>query len=385
VESKPFSVSLKEDYATVTPKYVAIRSHLQSLLQSDAFSHGDLFFTEKQICEKFEVSMATAKRVLNSLKELGVVERRRRAGTFVLKRSHEDITTKAQTVGVLLYDASNAFVPGFVRILQGIGEVLQERQYHLKVLISSTGSIEQVVGEASVDGLVVGYQQIQEDELAGLARRYSALVAFNRGLNLPGVHTISCDHMLEMLLAGELLSSLGHRCLAFFHGPAGFEITQEYLRGFHLIVNRFGFDSDPSLVVESDKGTRESTDAGLIPSAEDIASVRRMLESANRPTAFIMPTARLAEEVICHAEKIGLTVPKDLSVISLGGGLDEEDTTEANPRITCFRLDNKEGGRMAAKLLLDVLNGSSTVRKNTFFKSTLVLGQSTGPARVLGS
>jgi GntR family transcriptional regulator len=65
------------------PIYHQLTNHLRQLIQSDACPVGTKFLTERQICERFGVSRATANKALSSLVSEGLLEFRKGVGTFV--------------------------------------------------------------------------------------------------------------------------------------------------------------------------------------------------------------------------------------------------------------------------------------------------------------
>lgn len=64
-------------------KYAVIRADLEGRIRSGELAPGDRLPTERELCEEFGVSRATAQRAVSTLVEAGLVVRRRRAGTIV--------------------------------------------------------------------------------------------------------------------------------------------------------------------------------------------------------------------------------------------------------------------------------------------------------------
>ncbi len=67
------------------PIYLQLNSQLRRLIASSAI--GSKFLTERQICERFEVSRPTANKALSNLVSEGLLEFRKGVGTFVRDRS----------------------------------------------------------------------------------------------------------------------------------------------------------------------------------------------------------------------------------------------------------------------------------------------------------
>jgi GntR family transcriptional regulator len=69
------------------PIYQQLNSQLRQLISSGDCAVGSKFLTERQICEQYEVSRATANKALSNLVSEGLLEFRKGVGTFVRGRS----------------------------------------------------------------------------------------------------------------------------------------------------------------------------------------------------------------------------------------------------------------------------------------------------------
>jgi len=69
------------------PIYQQLNSHLRLLVGSGECPVGTKFLTERQICERYGVSRATANKALSNLVSEGLLEFRKGVGTFVRGRS----------------------------------------------------------------------------------------------------------------------------------------------------------------------------------------------------------------------------------------------------------------------------------------------------------
>jgi GntR family transcriptional regulator len=65
------------------PIYQQLNQVLRELIRSGEFQVGDQFLTERQICEQYDVSRATANKALSNLVAEGVLEFKKGVGTFV--------------------------------------------------------------------------------------------------------------------------------------------------------------------------------------------------------------------------------------------------------------------------------------------------------------
>ncbi|MFD1418733.1 GntR family transcriptional regulator [Companilactobacillus keshanensis] len=75
----------------LTPKYQEIIEILTDELNHGSFNQGDKFYSESDICKRFEVSSTTAVKVLNDLQQNNKVTRIKGKGTFVAKENHRSV------------------------------------------------------------------------------------------------------------------------------------------------------------------------------------------------------------------------------------------------------------------------------------------------------
>ena len=71
------------------PVYQQLNGILRSLIRSGEFRVGEKFPTEREICQRFEVSRATANKALSNLVSEGLLEFRKGVGTFVRRQPME--------------------------------------------------------------------------------------------------------------------------------------------------------------------------------------------------------------------------------------------------------------------------------------------------------
>ena len=81
-----------------------------------------------------------------------------------------------------------------------------------------------------------------------------------------------------------------------------------------------------------------------------------LLRGAGRPTAIIALGTRILAGVLRAARDLGLSVPRDLSVLSVG---DTDLAAVHTPAITALRWSLEDVGRAAAELLLQRLRGDA--------------------------
>jgi len=164
----------------------------------------------------------------------------------------------------------------------------------------------------------------------------------------------------------EHLVALGHRSFAVFIQPTrDNDRVQARLAGVRIALERHGLAVRPEHLVEG-----EST----------LEFGRRALRSlwqqpGPHPTAVICGNDHIALGVLREAEDLGIVVPDQLSVTGFD---DLAIAREARPPLTTMRVDTREIGTVAARHLLDALDGRAT-REGYAVPAVLEVRGSTGP------
>ncbi|WP_319476356.1 GntR family transcriptional regulator [Marispirochaeta aestuarii] len=115
------------------PIYQQLNRLLRHEITSDRYKVGDKFLTERAICERYEVSRATANKSLSSLVSEGLLEFRKGVGTFVRSKPALDrllkLTSFTENAKVAGYKATSK-VLRFERLRAGSAEpvVVQKLQ-----------------------------------------------------------------------------------------------------------------------------------------------------------------------------------------------------------------------------------------------------------------
>ena len=105
--------------------------------------------------------------------------------------------------------------------------------------------------------------------------------------------------------ATEHLIGLGHRIIAFVAGSPSYGNSARRVAGFHQAIAEAGLPSEAGLV-----GT------GDFHFDSAVAAIEAMLACSERPTAIIADNDEMAFAALHVADRKGLRVPDDLSVIS---------------------------------------------------------------------
>ena len=143
--------------------------------------------------------------------------------------------------------------------------------------------------------------------------------------------------------AVDLVIAAGHRRIAFITGNSDSPATVQRVRGFTAGMKAAGLPIDGAIVP-----ARYSV-------STNHAAALELLQRPDRPTAILAANDRGATGVMLAAASLGLSVPKDLSVV----GYDDEQflAAEVPPGLTTIALPHREMGRRAVAELLARIAG----------------------------
>ena len=147
-------------------------------------------------------------------------------------------------------------------------------------------------------------------------------------------------------LAVDHLKNLGHKKIAFLNGSKNSMVSEERYQAFEQSMEKHGLVPDEALIEYG----------YYVP---DCAKYHVPSFIENGATAIICASDLIASGVIAEVSKLGLNVPKDISVIGFD---DLPIATSLNPPLTTIRQDRTDLGK-SAFLLLDGLIHNVTISK----------------------
>jgi LacI family transcriptional regulator len=271
-------------------------------------------------------------------------------------------------LGIVLHDLSSQFL---TEILAGASEATQAAG--LELLLYATLSIDETREEQRIggllnglaDGLLLVLPRSSESFLHSLERRPTPVVLMNHrgyGTKLP---TVSADNYEGARLAVEHLLNLKHRRVGFVTGDDLSGQSPERQRGYVDALDALGVVTDERLIVKGDfsfGGGHRAAD--------------QLLALPEPPTAIFAANDDSALGVITAAQRRGIAVPQQLSVIGFD---DIPKAAVATPPLTTVRHPLREIGATAARVLINAIAGTSQGSRRVELSSELVVRESTAP------
>src|SRR5258707_8179464 len=268
----------------------------------------------REVARRAKVSLGTVSNVLNHPELVSEETRMRVQHTidelgFVRNGSARHLRVGyTQSIGLVVLDVSNPF---FTEVARGVEDPASERGY-IVILCNSDNSARKernylrVLEEQRVAGVLTVPVEDKLVHAQTLRRRGTSVVLLDRLSRDREICSVSVDDVFGGELAGRHLLALGHRRIAYIHGP--FTSTQyaDRLAGLRRAVMQDGFD--PDRVIVSLAADADNARAGE-------ACGDRFLRLETRPTAIFCGNDYLAVGVMYALARQGVVVPKDVALI----------------------------------------------------------------------
>jgi len=199
--------------------------------------------------------------------------------------------------------------------------------------------IRQFVQRQKLFGVILIPRVSEDQELANMLAEL--------GVRYTRIASVPLDDAARMVVThdrragqevAEYLESLGHRHFGLITGPKRYRSSIERGGGFIEGLLRRGLTLDPENIYE-----------GGYTFESGVAGAEALLRRPNRPTAIFACNDEMAAGVYKAAQRMGLSIPGDLSVV----GYDNSPlASQLWPALSTIHLPVRDIGRQAARLLL---------------------------------
>ncbi len=335
--------------------------------------------TIKDIAREAGVSISTVSRVINNNYPVHVTTRKK-VEKVIKKKSFRPnyfarglIQNKTNSIGVLVPSLVNVFFPV---VVTSIENYLKTKEYTL-FLCDTEGTEDmereyiQRLTERKVDGIICldprtgnirsGFYEEMTQEIPLVL-----VNAFHEG--------IKCNFVLNDQESGSVealdyLHQLHHEKIAFLRGGKSYsyDLKEEYYLRF-LKKKSIPVEQNNILSISS------GNDLETVELSTQIVYDRLM--QPNPPTAILACNDWMGVGAINAVKKLGLQVPRDVSVI----GFDDTIIAElSEPKLSSVSQNMKQLGKNAAQLLLEIIDNPSLPLQQLNLPTFLVHRNSCAP------
>jgi LacI family transcriptional regulator len=336
--------------------------------------------TLKELADKLDISVATVSRALAGHERIAkatrerVAEAARRYGYVPNRTARALVSGRSGFVGLALPARTAGEVDPFLgEFVCGLSRGLARHGADLFLAAVPEGADElsvltHIVEGRRADGLVLARTAEEDARVAYLAGAGIPFVTHGRVARPPPGHSwIDTDGAAAFAEAFERLYALGHRRLglATIAEPMMFRRLRE--QGLAAAIARRG---DPAV-------TLTTATAPRFDRAARVESLRALLARPDRPTAIIGLFDGLAVAAIEAALALGLSVPRDVSVI----GFDNTAVSaHTSPALTTFDAAIDAAAGQAADMLAEIMAAPPVAPLTRLVRPRFVERASHGPA-----
>jgi len=327
-------------------KHKTVESWIRNKIAEGLIIPGEKLPSEIQLCAQFGVSRNAVRQAIHSLVHEGLVESIKGVGTFCRKPAPTSLQSK--NIGIVQFFMSSYIYPEIIRgcyntlSREGFSLLVDQSEYSLE----RERSILLGLRDKKAGGIIIA-------PIYGSGDRSNALLL--EELQNQGIAVVLCDDYfpgrnfssvtLDYIKSGEEAAAhlweKGHRRIGIFY-QKDFLVKTNRMKGVLDFLGRQGAPVRSSWIVGFN---------GQGPTSEATPASERFFRNAkDLPSAFICGNDEDALRLIEAAERQGLRVPADLSVV----GFDNSDLARLE-KISLTSVDHPsfEIGERAAKILLD--------------------------------
>lgn len=253
----------------------------------------------------------------------------------------------SRSIGIILPPSQkevyeNSF---YLETIRGISQFCSHRQYMNTVITGQNETellkvIQSLVRTGQVDSFIILYSRQKDPVIDYLYNEGLLYVLIGKAYQYANQTIyIDNDNLLASQEATEYLIRLGHKSIAYLGNDSSLMFSADRKAGYQtaLALHQLPLRPDHCLEIAS-------------VSRDDGSSLRAMLQSPDRPTAMVVSDDILAVSLERACLEVGLSIPKDLSIISFNNSLLARLTS---PQLTSIDVNSCQLGIEAASQIIN--------------------------------
>jgi LacI family transcriptional regulator len=315
--------------------------------------------TLKDIARALDLSITQVSRALNDHSDVNEETRLRVKATARAMNYHPNasarklVSGRSGMVGLVVPQHRNIGQDGiFLEVVAGLSAQFSGRgmQFVLHIMAENEPALpvyQKLIGKAMLDGFVLIDPQDNDPRIDFLRKAGIAFVVHGRsGKTIDYPYFDIENEQLAYDLTSHL-ATRGHRRIAFLNGIAGRSYVTVREAGYRRALRDTGADDLPHLHLngEMDEAT------GLT------ATIRLFTGEAPRPTAIVCGNVRLARGVYQGLAALGLSVPRDVSVVAHDDELPSLRASAFFPALTVTKAPLRDSWEPLADCLTGAIEG----------------------------
>lgn len=325
--------------------------------------------TLKQIARELDVSISTVSKALRNSIEISE-DTRQKVQAFAKLYNYKPNNIalslknkKTKTIGIIIPEIVHHF---FATVISGIEQVANENGYNVIVCLSDESFDKEVINmemlaNGSTDGFIMSLSketQLKKDfhHIVEVINQGMPVVMFDRITNDVLCDKVIIDDQLAAYDAVEFLIKRGFKNIGLVTTVDYVSVGKLRTEGYVNALNDHDLPVNEKIIVK-------------IEDIEDCASKIEKMLLENKPDAIFAVNELFAVTTIKLANKMGLKVPDDISVIGFTDGIISQYST---PSITTVSQNGIKMGGRAAKMLIERLEMEEEEDGNEQYRTELI-------------
>jgi len=384
--------SQNEDYL---PKYQKIVDGITAAIEDETLAEGSVLPSVRDMCRDYSLSRDTVSKAYQELKNRGIVNASPRKGYYVTRNTRSGISTKRMPaqrdfkIGRQAYDTLGIIVPDirrnvFPSIVEGFSSGSDENQlnvavYHSEYDIRKQGDIILQIIYRGIGGLAI----VPTISHPTPAYQIEVLQQFNipvvyclrpvEGVKAP----LICFNWQQVgEIVGRKFVQAGHKRIGYI-AASKYSISQAYETSLRATLESYDIPLRPEMVFYGPPEKNELEEKEVDNLKQQ--AILDMLNRKDRPTAIFCNDGMSEMLIYITAQKLGLSIPEDLSLVRFGKEAHDCIVTKCMASIFA---DNYQIGVTASKLLGEMREGKRAINNDEIVDMPLQFdnGQTLGPA-----
>jgi len=323
------------------------------------------------LAEKLNISVATVSR---ALKDDPVVSEKTKKKIFDLaeemgyRSNHFARNLRNQrtdTIGVIVPRLNSYFMS---TVIAGIEHVANSQGYNLIISQSSESAEKEVMNARTmfnnrVDGLLVSlaYDTENSDHFSSFFKKEVPVMFFDRVMEHEHVTNVCIDNRKAAYEATLHLIDQGCEQILHITAPSKRNVYIDRLAGYKAALMERGLPFTEDMVIRNNL----SQEAGY-------AVAEQILQMEQRPDGVFVANDNCAVGCMMGLKKKGIAIPRD---IAFAGFNNDPVSTVIEPNLTTINYPGYEMGEVAARHLINHLNGAAPITANNtiLLRSELII------------
>lgn len=311
----------------------------------------------KDIASVCGVSIATVSKALNNHKDVSdatktlIRDTAKKMGYLPNSQARALKTNRTYNLGVLFAERAQSGLTHsyFAAVLNSFKNEAESQGYDITFISHNIGNNSLTFYEhcisRNVDGvMVVNVDDYEDEGVTELLKSTVPTVTLDhQSANNPAVFSNNY-HGMQCLV--NYVYNKGHRKIAYIYGDmAG--VTSTRLKSYEETLRSLNIEVRKDYLMQGKYHDPKTTE---LLAAE-------LVKMSDPPTCIILPDDFSAIGALTAFEKLGMSVPEDISIVGFDGILLSQ---VLNPKLTTFRQDTEKLGAEAAKRLISLIKKEIT-------------------------